>query len=101
MSPELDRLIKLQAIETRAAEAQKRIADAPAQIAALDAKVKELSGDLPTSVMNGARNYYRASEAPETQLTAKAAATIKESLTNIPAGITDPAEIAAYQLIFG
>ena len=39
MSPELDRLIKLQAIETRAAEAQKRIADAPAQIAALDAKL--------------------------------------------------------------
>jgi uncharacterized protein len=39
MSPELDRLIHLQAIETRAADAQKRIAEAPAQIAALDAKL--------------------------------------------------------------
>ena len=39
MSPELERLVKLQEIETRAAEAQKRIADAPALIAALDAKL--------------------------------------------------------------
>lgn len=39
MSPELERLIKLQDVETRAAEAQRRIADAPAQIAALDAKL--------------------------------------------------------------
>jgi predicted nucleic acid-binding Zn-ribbon protein len=39
MSPELERLIKLQDIETRAAEAQKRIADAPGQIASLDAKL--------------------------------------------------------------
>jgi uncharacterized protein len=39
MTPELERLIKLQDIETRAAEAEKRIADAPGQIAALDAKL--------------------------------------------------------------
>jgi uncharacterized protein len=39
MSPELERLIRLQAVETRAAEARKRIADAPAEIAALDAKL--------------------------------------------------------------
>jgi predicted nucleic acid-binding Zn-ribbon protein len=39
MSPELDRLIRLQDIETRAAEAQKRIADAPGEIATLDAKL--------------------------------------------------------------
>jgi predicted nucleic acid-binding Zn-ribbon protein len=39
MSPELERLIKLQDIETRAADAQKRIADAPGEIAALDAKL--------------------------------------------------------------
>jgi uncharacterized protein len=39
MSPELERLIKLQAVETRAAEARRRIADAPAEIAALDAKL--------------------------------------------------------------
>lgn len=37
MSPELERLITLQEIETRAAAAQKGIAEAPAQIAALDA----------------------------------------------------------------
>lgn len=40
MSPELERLIRLQDIETRAAEAQRRIADAPGQIAALDAKLQ-------------------------------------------------------------
>jgi uncharacterized protein len=39
MSPELERLVKLQEVETRAAEAQKHIADAPAKIAALDAKL--------------------------------------------------------------
>ena len=39
MAPELERLVKLQAIETRAAEAQKHIADAPVKIAALDAKL--------------------------------------------------------------
>jgi predicted nucleic acid-binding Zn-ribbon protein len=39
MSPELERLVKLQTIETRAAEAQQHIADAPAKIAALDAKL--------------------------------------------------------------
>ena len=39
MSPELEGLVKLQEIESRAAEAQKHIADAPAQIAALDAKL--------------------------------------------------------------
>jgi predicted nucleic acid-binding Zn-ribbon protein len=39
MSPELERLIKLQEIETRAAEAQKHIAEAPGKIAALDAKL--------------------------------------------------------------
>jgi predicted nucleic acid-binding Zn-ribbon protein len=35
----LDLLIRLQALETRAAEARKRIADAPGEIAALDAKL--------------------------------------------------------------
>ena len=39
MLPELERLIKLQEIESRAAEAQRHIADAPAQIEALDAKL--------------------------------------------------------------
>ena len=39
MSPELERLVKLQEIETRAAEAQRHIADAPLKIATLDAKL--------------------------------------------------------------
>jgi predicted nucleic acid-binding Zn-ribbon protein len=39
MLPELERLIRLQDIETRVAEARKRIADAPGEIAALDARL--------------------------------------------------------------
>jgi predicted nucleic acid-binding Zn-ribbon protein len=39
VTPELERLIKLQEIETRAAEAQQHIVDAPGKIAALDAKL--------------------------------------------------------------
>jgi len=39
MSPELERLIHLQEIETRAADAQQRMASAPARIAELDAKL--------------------------------------------------------------
>ena len=39
MSPDLERLIQLQDIESRAAEAQKHITDAPLKIAALDAKL--------------------------------------------------------------
>ncbi len=39
MSPELERLIRLQDIETRAADAQQRIATAPGRIAELDAKL--------------------------------------------------------------
>jgi predicted nucleic acid-binding Zn-ribbon protein len=39
MLPALDLLIRLQAVETRAAEARKRIADAPGEIAALDARL--------------------------------------------------------------
>ena len=39
MSPELERLVKLQEIESRAAEAQRHIVDAPVKIAALDAKL--------------------------------------------------------------
>jgi len=39
MNPDLERLIRLQAIETQTFHARKRIADAPAEIAALDAKL--------------------------------------------------------------
>ena len=39
MLPALEHLIRLQTVETRAAEARKRIADAPGEIAALDARL--------------------------------------------------------------
>jgi predicted nucleic acid-binding Zn-ribbon protein len=39
MSPELERLIRLQEVETRALDAQQRIASAPGRIAELDAKL--------------------------------------------------------------
>jgi predicted nucleic acid-binding Zn-ribbon protein len=48
MTPELERLIKLQEIETRASESQKRIAEAPLEIAALEAKLTA-SRDLLTA----------------------------------------------------
>jgi predicted nucleic acid-binding Zn-ribbon protein len=54
MLPELAHLIRLQAIETRAADARKRIADAPARIAALDAK------------LNSARNEVAAAKQAQT-----------------------------------
>lgn len=71
------------------------------QIAALEAKLKELTGDLPSSVMNGASNLYRPSQSPLTKLTEGAAAVVKEQISQVPAGLSDPNEIAAYQLIFG
>jgi len=70
------------------------------QLTMLEAKVKELTGDLPSSVLNGARDYYRASESPLTKLTPQAETVLKEEMKQTPAGLTDPAEIAAYQLIF-
>jgi len=72
-----------------------------AELATLQAQVKELTGDLPDSVMHGARGMYRASESPLTQLTNEGAAKVKELTQQLPAGLTDPNEIAAYQLIFG
>jgi predicted nucleic acid-binding Zn-ribbon protein len=39
MLPDLELLIRLQGVETRATEARKRIADAPGEIAALDARL--------------------------------------------------------------
>jgi predicted nucleic acid-binding Zn-ribbon protein len=49
MSPELERLVKLQETETRAAEAGRHIADAPAKIAALDAKLAAARQDLASA----------------------------------------------------
>ena len=56
MSPELERLVKLQEIESRAAEAQRRIADAPAQIAALDAKLTAARDGLAAAKQRVADN---------------------------------------------
>src|SRR5262245_3296521 len=49
MLPELERLIKLQEIELRDTEAQRRIAEAPAQIQALDAKLTAARDDLASA----------------------------------------------------
>lgn len=71
------------------------------RVDALEAKLKELTGDLPSSVLSGAAQLYRASESPLTRLTTEGEAKVKERLTQIPAGLSDAAEIGAYQLIFG
>lgn len=52
MLPDLERLIRLQSAESQAAAARKRIADAPAEIAALDATLST-ARDLVTSVKQG------------------------------------------------
>ena len=49
MTPDLERLIKLQEIETRAAASQKRVADAPLEIAALDAKLSAARDQVTTA----------------------------------------------------
>lgn len=59
MSPELERLIKLQDTETRAAEAQKRIAEAPGQIAALDAKLSASRDGVTAAKQAIADNHAR------------------------------------------
>jgi hypothetical protein len=72
-----------------------------AQIAALDAKLKELTGDLPSSVLAGAGKIYRPSESALNLLTTESEAKVKELNGQVPAGLSDAAEIGAYQLIFG
>ena len=59
MSPELERLVKLQEIETQAADAQQRIADAPAQIAALDAKLSAARAGVARAKQDIADNQAR------------------------------------------
>ena len=56
MHADLERLIRLQAIETRTAEARKRIADAPAEIAALDAKLSAVRDAVANAKQAGADN---------------------------------------------
>ena len=62
MLPDLEHLIRLQDIETSAAEARKRIADAPGEIAALDAKLTA-SRDAVASSQAGAAPTIRRREA--------------------------------------
>ena len=59
MSPDLDRLIRLQAIETQTAEARKRIADAPGEIAALDAKLTAARENVDKVKQSAADNQTR------------------------------------------
>jgi len=59
MSPELEQLIKLQDIETRAAEAERRIADAPAEIAALDARLSASVEGVASAKQAVADNHAR------------------------------------------
>jgi predicted nucleic acid-binding Zn-ribbon protein len=56
MSPVLERLVKLQEIETRAAESQKRIAEAPLLIATLDAKLNAARDALASAKQAVAAN---------------------------------------------
>jgi uncharacterized protein len=59
MSPELEQLVKLQAIETGSADARKRIADAPARIAALDAKLSAARDEVTAARQAAAVNQTR------------------------------------------
>ena len=59
MSPELERLVQLQEIETRAAEAQRHIADAPAKVAALDAKLEAARNGVAAAKQAIADNQTR------------------------------------------
>jgi predicted nucleic acid-binding Zn-ribbon protein len=59
MSPELERLIRLQDIETQAAEAERRIADAPAEIAALDARLSASLEAVASAKQAVADNHAR------------------------------------------
>jgi predicted nucleic acid-binding Zn-ribbon protein len=64
MLPELEHLIRLQEIETRAADARKRIADAPVRIAALDAKLMAALDAVATakSAVAGNQSHRRTIE---------------------------------------
>jgi len=66
----------------------------------LEAQVKELVGDLPSSVLAGAAAMYRPSQATNNLLPPQAVERIKSDMGNAPSNL-NPAEKAAYNLIFG
>lgn len=70
------------------------------RLSKLETQVKELYGDLPSSVMAHAANVYRQSQATNTLIPETQAAKVKEALNGIPAGLTSE-EAGAYRLIFG
>jgi uncharacterized protein len=59
MLPELEHLIRLQALETRVADARRRIAEAPLRIAALDAKLTAARDGLAAAKQAVADNQSR------------------------------------------
>lgn len=76
------------------------------RVATVEKEVKTLAvGDLPQSIVDsvlaGARGgVFRPSEAQATTMSEQQAATVKEALTNVPAGLSGP-EADAYKLIWG
>jgi len=66
----------------------------------LETQVKELVGDLPSSVLAGAAAMYRPSQATNNLLPPQAVERIKSDMGNAPSNL-NPAEKAAYSLIFG
>jgi uncharacterized protein len=59
MLPELERLIQLQAIETRTADARKRMAETPVRIAALDAQINAAREEVTSAKQAVADNQAR------------------------------------------
>ena len=76
------------------------IAEQDTRIKAVEASVKELVGDLPTSILNSAASMYRPSQATNNILPPAAVARVKSETNGVPAGLNG-AEADAYKLIFG
>jgi len=76
------------------------IAEQGERLAKVEASVKELVGDLPTSILNSAAAMYRPSQATNNILPPAAVARVKSETNGVPAGLSG-AEADAYKLIFG
>lgn len=70
------------------------------RLTAIETQVKELVGDLPTSVLQRAGAMYRPSQAANNLLPADAVARVKSETNGVPSGLSG-AEADAYKLIFG
>ncbi len=113
MLPDLERLIQLQKIETRAADARKRAADAPERIATLDAKLTA-SRDAVAAASQALADSQSARRTIEKDLLAlqqrlaKSKETLMEVKTNheyhamqtqIAAGVADVARVEEQMLV--